>query len=131
MDTLEKKIDTPVTTTPDFGNLDSQIVATLLEIGVPTRIKGFRYLRTAIKMAVENPDTIHAITKKLYPQVAKAHNTTPSCACQAIHYAIEVAWYRGDLDTLGRYFGNSISIMKGKPTNSEFITHISQYLTQD
>lgn len=129
--THEGPAPVPVATIPDFDKLDNRIVATLVEIGVPAHIKGYRYLRTALKMAVENPDIIEAMTKELYPQVAQAHDTTPSRTERAIRHAIEVAWDRGDLDILGRYFGNSISIMKGKPTNSEFIARISQYLAQD
>lgn len=120
----------PATTLPDSNKLDSRIVDILMEIGIPAHIMGYRHLRTALRLAVENPDIIDAITEELYTQVAKTHHTTPSRVERGIRYAIEVAWDRGDTDVLGRHFGNSISIEKGKPTNSEFIARISQYLGQ-
>ena len=98
------------------------------EIGVPAHIKGYQYLRYAIIVAVEDMDVINAITKVLYPQVAKAFGTTPSRVERAIRHAIEVAWDRGDLDTLQKYFGYTVSTAKGKPTNSEFIALIADKL---
>ena len=98
------------------------------EIGVPAHIKGYQYLREAIIMAVGDMDVINAITKVLYPQVAKAFQTTPSRVERAIRHAIEVAWDRGDLDTLQRFFGYTVSNTKGKPTNSEFIALIADKL---
>ena len=87
-----------------------------------------KYLREAIIIAVEDMDVINAITKMLYPQVAKAFQTTPSRVERAIRHAIEVAWDRGDLDTLQRFFGYTVSNTKGKPTNSEFIALIADKL---
>ena len=98
------------------------------EIGVPAHIKGYQYLREAIIIAVEDMDVINAITKILYPQVAKTFQTTPSRVERAIRHAIEVAWDRGDLDTLQRFFGYTVSNTKGKPTNSEFIALIADKL---
>ena len=98
------------------------------EIGVPAHIKGYQYLREAIILAVEDMDVINAITKVLYPQVAKTFQTTPSRVERAIRHAIEVAWDRGDLDTLQRFFGYTVSNTKGKPTNSEFIALIADKL---
>ena len=98
------------------------------EIGVPAHIKGYQYLREAIIIAVNDMDVINAITKVLYPQVAKAFQTTPSRVERAIRHAIEVAWDRGDLDTLQRFFGYTVSNTKGKPTNSEFIALIADKL---
>ena len=97
-------------------------------IGVPAHIKGYQYLREAIIIAVNDMDVINAITKVLYPQVAKAFQTTPSRVERAIRHAIEVAWDRGDLDTLQRFFGYTVSNTKGKPTNSEFIALIADKL---
>ena len=101
---------------------------TIHEIGVPAHIKGYQYLREAIIIAVNDMDVINAITKVLYPQVAKRFDTTPSRVERAIRHAIEVAWDRGDLDTLQRFFGYTVSNTKGKPTNSEFIALIADKL---
>ena len=98
-------------------------------IGVPAHIKGYQYLREAIIIAVNDMDVINAITKVLYPQVAKTFQTTPSRVERAIRHAIEVAWDRGDLDTLQRFFGYTVSNTKGKPTNSEFIALIADKLS--
>ena len=97
-------------------------------IGVPAHIKDYPYLREAIIIAVNDMDVINAITKVLYPQVAKTFQTTPSRVERAIRHAIEVAWDRGDLDTLQRFFGYTVSNTKGKPTNSEFIALIADKL---
>ena len=98
------------------------------EIGVPAHIKGYQYLREAIVVAVRNPDIIQGITKELYPYLAKTFHTTPSRVERAIRHAIEVAWDRGDLEVLEKWFGNTISHLKGKPTNSEFIALIADKL---
>ena len=97
-------------------------------IGVPAHIKGYQYLREAIIIAVNDMDVINAITKVLYPQVAKTFQTTPSRVERAIRHALEVAWDRGDLDTLQRFFGYTVSNTRGKPTNSEFIALIADKL---
>ena len=98
------------------------------EIGVPAHIKGYQYLREAILIAVEDMDVINAVTKALYPAVAKRFGTTPSRVERAIRHAIEVAWDRGDLEVLQKYFGYTVSNTKGKPTNSEFIAMIADRL---
>lgn len=97
----------------------------LHEIGIPAHIKGYHYLRDAIMMAVNDMDVLNAITKILYPTVAKKYRTTSSCVERAIRHAIEVAWSRGKLDTLDELFGYTVSTGKGKPTNSEFIALIA------
>ena len=97
----------------------------LHEIGIPAHIKGYHYLRDAIMMAVEDMEVLNAITKILYPTVAKKYQTTSSRVERAIRHAIEVAWSRGKLDTLDRLFGYTVSNGKGKPTNSEFIALIA------
>ena len=106
-------------------NLESQVTAIIHEVGVPAHIKGYQYLREAIIIAVNDMAVIHAVTKVLYPEVAKRFNTTPSRVERAIRHAIEVAWDRGDLETLQKYFGYTVSNAKGKPTNSEFIAMIA------
>ncbi len=110
---------------PDIETLVTNVIH---EIGVPAHIKGYQYLREAIIIAVGDMEVINAITKVLYPQVAKTFCTTPSRVERAIRHAIEVAWDRGDLDTLQRFFGYTVSNTKGKPTNSEFIALIADRL---
>jgi len=112
----------------DGGSIESLVTSIIHEIGVPAHIKGYQYLREAIIIAVNDMDVINAITKVLYPQVAKTFQTTPSRVERAIRHAIEVAWDRGDLDTLQRFFGYTVSNTKGKPTNSEFIALIADKL---
>ena len=108
--------------------LESQITAIIHEVGVPAHIKGYQYLREAIMIAVNDMDVINAVTKVLYPEVAKRFGTTASRVERAIRHAIEVAWDRGDLETLQKYFGYTVSNAKGKPTNSEFIAMIADRL---
>ena len=91
-------------------------------------IKGYQFLRTAVKMVVDNPDMINRITKELYPSIGKCYNTSASKVERAIRHAIEVAWDRGDLETLQKYFGYTVNSAKGKPTNSEFIAMIADRL---
>lgn len=112
----------------DKGSIETMVTNIIHEIGVPAHIKGYQYLREAIIIAVNDMDVINAITKVLYPQVAKTFQTTPSRVERAIRHAIEVAWDRGDLDTLQRFFGYTVSNTKGKPTNSEFIALIADKL---
>ena len=123
--------ESPRTTGPrrlDKTGIESMVTGIIHEIGVPAHIKGYQYLREAIIIAVNDMDVINAITKVLYPQVAKAFQTTPTRVERAIRHAIEVAWDRGDLDTLQRFFGYTVSNTKGKPTNSEFIALIADKL---
>ena len=107
------------------------IVSILHEIGIPAHIKGYNYLIEALTLAVENQDILGAITKELYPQVAKVVGSTSSRVERAIRHAIEVAWDRGDIDILQSYFGNTVSLHKGKPTNSEFIALISEKIRME
>ena len=112
----------------DKTSIESMVTSIIHEIGVPAHIKGYQYLREAIIIAVNDMDVINAITKVLYPQVAKTFGTTPSRVERAIRHAIEVAWDRGDLETLQKYFGYKVNSAKGKPTNSEFIAMIADRL---
>lgn len=109
-------------------DIETLVTNVIHEIGVPAHIKGYQYLREAIIIAVGDMEVINSITKVLYPQVAKTFSTTPSRVERAIRHAIEVAWDRGDLDTLQRFFGYTVSNTKGKPTNSEFIALIADRL---
>ena len=105
--------------------LEELVTSIIHEVGVPAHIKGYQYVREAIMITVENMDVINSVTKILYPEVAKRYHTTPSRVERAIRHAIEVAWDRGDLETLRKFFGYTVSNAKGKPTNSEFIAMIS------
>ena len=110
---------------PSEEDLETQVTELLHEIGIPAHIKGYHYLRDSILMAVDDMEVLNAITKILYPTVAKKNQTTSSRVERAIRHAIEVAWSRGKLDTLEALFGYTVSNGKGKPTNSEFIALIA------
>ena len=115
----------PSDRTPD---IEAQVTRIIHQIGVPAHIKGYQYLRTAILLTVKDSDVINSVTKILYPSVAKKYQTTTSRVERAIRHAIEVAWDRGDVDTLNSYFGYTIQNTRGKPTNSEFIDMIADNL---
>ncbi len=112
----------------DEGALEVRVTEVIHQVGVPAHIKGYQYLREAIMMAVKDMESVGAITKILYPAIAKRFKTTSSREERAIRHAIEVAWDRGDLETLQSYFGYTVSGLKGKPTNSEFISMIADRL---
>ena len=109
-------------------DMEAQVTKIIHQIGVPAHIKGYQYLRTAILMTIDDNDVINSVTKILYPTVAKKYQTTTSRVERAIRHAIEVAWDRGDVDTLNSYFGYTIQNSRGKPTNSEFIAMIADNL---
>ena len=109
-------------------DMEAQITKIIHQIGVPAHIKGYQYLRTAILLTVNDGEIINSVTKILYPTVAKQYQTTTSRVERAIRHAIEVAWDRGDIDTLNSYFGYTIQTNRGKPTNSEFIAMIADNL---
>ena len=119
----------PLASVPREPSLEAVVTEVIHEIGVPAHIKGYQYLREAIVITVGDMDAINAVTKVLYPAVAKKFQTTPSRVERAIRHAIEVAWDRGDLETLQKYFGYTVNSIKGKPTNSEFIAMIADSLT--
>lgn len=108
--------------------IERGVTAVMHGLGIPAHIKGYQFLRTAITKTIYDPDMINYVTKSLYPTVARAHGTTPSRVERAIRHAIEVAWDRGDVETLTSYFGYTISRQRGKPTNSEFIAMIADNL---
>ena len=112
-------------------NLEADVTDIIHEIGVPAHIKGYQYLREAIMMSVEDVEKLNAITKILYPMIAKRYQTTPSRVERAIRHAIEVAWSRGKMDTIDKLFGYTINNGKGKPTNSEFIALIADKIRLD
>lgn len=122
----EAKFKKPETKT---DNIEILVTEVIHQIGVPAHIKGYHYLRESIILAMTDSEMINSVTKLLYPTVAKKFSTTPSRVERAIRHAIEVAWDRGDVDTLNKYFGYTIHNVRGKPTNSEFIAMIADKLT--
>lgn len=112
----------------NYNELEMMVTDIIHQIGVPAHIKGYNYLREAIMLSVNNPDIINSITKQLYPAVAKKFQTTSSRVERAIRHGIEVAWDRGNIDVLNSYFGYTIHVGRGKPTNSEFIAMIADKL---
>ena len=122
------KVNDKVSLPSDKSSIESEVTEIIHEIGVPAHIKGYQYLRKAIIMTVDDIEMINSITKILYPTVAKIYNTTASRVERAIRHAIEVAWDRGDTETLNKYFGYTVSYGRGKPTNSEFIAMIADNL---
>ena len=119
---------TPAMPSGEPDDIETQVTQIIHQIGVPAHIKGYQYLRTAILLTVKDSDVINSVTKVLYPSVAKKYATTTSRVERAIRHAIEVAWDRGDVDTLNSYFGYTIQNTRGKPTNSEFIAMIADNL---
>ncbi len=112
----------------DEHEIETQVTKIIHQIGIPAHIKGYQYLRTAILLTIRDNEIINSVTKILYPSVAKKYQTTTSRVERAIRHAIEVAWDRGDIDTLNSYFGYTIQNNRGKPTNSEFIAMIADNL---
>lgn len=113
---------------PAMRDIETSVTKIIHEIGVPAHIKGYQYLRDAIMMVIKDMDAINSITKQLYPSIARQYNTTPSRVERAIRHAIEVAWGRGQVETLDSLFGYTVQTSKGKPTNSEFIAMIADKL---
>ncbi|MDO5557251.1 MAG: sporulation transcription factor Spo0A [Clostridia bacterium] len=128
----EREIKSPYVSIPKKvsaqNGVEAKVTNLIHEIGVPAHIKGYQYLREAIIMVVNNIETINQITKLLYPEIAKRYETTPSRVERAIRHAIEVAWARTKSDTVESIFGYTISAVRGKPTNSEFIAMVSDKL---
>lgn len=109
----------------DTREMDERISNIFITVGIPAHIKGYQFLREAIKMAVENPDIINSITKRLYPEVAKRFDTSPSKVERAIRHAIEVAWNRGKIENINSLFGVKVYGHNEKPTNGEFIALVA------
>ena len=125
---LQQTVEEAEPAAPDMKN---RVTAVIHEIGVPAHIKGYQFLRDAILLTMNEPEYINAVTKRLYPEIAKTNGTTASRVERAIRHAIEVAWDRGDVDTLNSYFGYTIHNLRGKPTNSEFIAMIADKMRLD
>jgi len=109
-------------------SLESRITQIMRDVGVPAHIKGYQYMRDAVLLVVDDMELISSVTKRLYPELAKKYKTTPSRVERAIRHAIEVAWTRGQVETIHELFGYTINTKKGKPTNSEFIAMIADKL---
>ncbi len=109
-------------------DLNVRITEVMHHLGVPAHIKGYIYLREAIELVIKDIEYLGAVTKELYPCVAEKYNTTPSRVERAIRHAIEVSWDRGNVAALSKYFGNTVSVTSGKPTNSQFIAKIADKL---
>lgn len=110
------------------NNLQISISKMLHELGMPSHIKGYQYVREAISLVYDNPEIVGGITKELYPTLAGKYDTTVSRVERAIRHAIEVSWNRGDWDLMEEVFGHSVDIDKAKPTNSEFIITVADKL---
>jgi len=115
----------------DQRTLDEEITSIFLTIGIPAHIKGYHFLREAVKMVVEDSSLINSITKELYPGVARRYNTTPSKVERAIRHAMEVAWNRGHIDSINAIFGYHVFTKQDKPTNGEFIALVADKLSLD
>ena len=133
---LEKRI-TEVVSEPDVvhkkvsNKLDLKVSKMLHNLGVPSHIKGYQYIRDSIIMMYENPKYLGGITKELYPDIAMKYETTPSRVERAIRHAIEVSWNRGDYELMEEIFGNSVDYDRAKPTNSEFIATVTDKIRMD
>ena len=114
-----------------YSNLQVSVTKLLHELGIPSHIKGYQYIREAVSMIFENPDMIGGITKELYPTLALKYETNVSRVERAIRHAIEVSWNRGNWDLMEEIFGHSVDIDKAKPTNSEFIVTVADKLRLD
>lgn len=113
---------------PMVRNLDIEVTRVIQQMGVPAHVKGYQYLRDAIILVVEEMNLLGAVTKELYPLIAEKYDTTPSRVERAIRHAIELAWDRGNVEMMNRFFGYTVNMERGKPTNSEFIAMVADRL---
>lgn len=116
------------TYTPVVRNLDVEVTRVIQQMGVPAHVKGYQYLRDAIILVVDEMNLLGAVTKELYPLIAEKYDTTASRVERAIRHAIELAWDRGNVEMMNRFFGYTINMERGKPTNSEFIAMVADRL---
>ena len=115
-------------TMPRTRNLDVEVTNLMHQMGVPAHVRGYQYIRDAILMVVEEMSLLGAVTKELYPAIAEKYDTTPSRVERAIRHAIELAWDRGNVELMNKFFGYTIDMDRGKPTNSEFIAMVADRL---
>lgn len=113
---------------PNELSLDTKITSILKRIGISANLMGYAYVKTAISMCVNDPSLVHSVTKTLYPNIAKHYHTTPSRVGRDIMHAIEIAFNRGDIDFINEIFSYTISSSSGKPTNSEFIAMVTDFI---
>ena len=125
---IYKVFETPTISAKSHSNLKVRLTKLLHELGVPSHIKGYEYIREGIIKLYENPNIIGGITKELYPDIADKFDTSVSRVERAIRHAIEVSWNRGNLDLMEEIFGHSVDIDRAKPTNSEFIVTLADKL---
>jgi len=109
-------------------NIEVEVTKMIQQMGVPAHVKGYQYIRDAIVSVIKDVSLLGAVTKELYPMIAKKYNTTPSRVERAIRHAIELAWDRGNIDFMNKFFGYTINVDRGKPTNSEFIAMVADKL---
>lgn len=125
-------VNTAVNTTQQHSikpkNLDIEVTNIIHQMGVPAHIKGYQYLRDAILFVIAEVNLLGAVTKELYPMIAEKYSTTPSRVERAIRHAIELAWDRGNVEMMNKFFGYTINLDRGKPTNSEFIAMVADKL---
>ena len=125
------KVQSSKTIDLHHNKIQIAITKILHELGIPSHIKGYQYIREGVEIIFEHPETIGGITKELYPELASKFDTTVSRVERAIRHAIEVSWNRGDWDLMEEIFGHSVDIDKAKPTNSEFMVTIADKLRLD
>lgn len=135
-ETLAKRILTPIdddalAKPKRSRGLEERITNIFITVGIPAHIKGYQFLREAIKMAVERPDIVNSITKRLYPTIAERYHTTSSKVERAIRHAIEVAWNKGKIDSINNLFGVKVYSPGDKPTNGEFIALVADKMLID
>lgn len=121
----DEKVCAAVTTSGTEAEFEIVIKDMLHQLGIPAHLRGYRYMVTAIRAAMEDDEMLECVTKVLYPHVAKEHGSTASRVERALRHAIEVAWSRGSIEAQDRLFGHTVSARRGKPTNSEFIAMMS------
>lgn len=122
---MSANIQTNVIHSPTIGKMEEKITNIFITVGIPAHIKGYQFLREAIKLAIANPEIINSITKRLYPTIAQKYSTSASKVERAIRHAIEVAWNRGKIENINNVFGLKIYSSNEKPTNGEFIALVA------
>ena len=124
-DVVENSDSTKAFTNKKNNQIEEKITNIFITVGIPAHIKGYQFLREAIKLAIANPEIINSITKKLYPTIAQKYDTSASKVERAIRHAIEVAWNRGKIENINNLFGIKVYSSNEKPTNGEFIALVA------
>ncbi len=131
-DLFEEDMNASSGAKPEFGKeIEEKITNIFITVGIPAHIKGYQFLREAIKLAMDDPDIINSITKKLYPSIAERFDTSASKVERAIRHAIEVAWNRGKIENINNIFGLTVYSNNEKPTNGEFIALVADKMLLD